>query len=324
MRSLVVLVVGSQLFGCLDSQKPAAQQEAKPTPVSRAPEPAPKPAPVPETSAKVDLALAEGLEMRRPIHDGRLTLIPIIATRAIPTQKFVTLHDGMRRGMVSVREMGGSDSWEVDTVRVTNRSSETLVILEGELIEDAMQDRVTAEAVTILAGKTQTIQVRCVEEDRDYGTTKFNPGNAIAEVSLRRTVVHQTQDAVWSKVKQINSRDKIRTKTNTYRLAAKAQLDGDNGVRKDRLMKQLELMEERSNMVGLAVAIDGKVVAIDRLATPDLYRSLEGKLLASYLPDTAGESPVEGRRIAPEDVRKLAQAEAGTQTIASHSVMKPL
>jgi len=274
--------------------------------------------------AKVDLSFGQGFELRRPITDGRLTLIPIISTQPTPDEKFVTLHDGMAKGVISVRETGGTDlDWQIDTVRVTNRSRETLVVLEGELIEDAMQDRVTAEAVTIPAGKTQTIQVRCVEEDRDHGGTKFNPGNAIAELGLRRTVVTASQDAVWSKVKQINSRDKIKTSTNTYRIAAHAQTTGDGIERRDLLVKQLALLEERPNIVGLAVAVDGKVVAIDRLATPELYRQLEATLIASYLPATSG-APAEGKRVAPDDVRTLSAQITGSRTTASHSIMRPL
>ena len=321
MRALVILAVGSSLVGCLESggdkAAPKPQPEVARAVIKRAPEQR-----TPEV-AKVDLSLAQGLELRRPIVDGRLTLIPIIATQPTPSTKFVTLHDGMVRGVISVREVGNSDNWEVDTVRVTNRSRETLVIMEGELIEDAMQDRVTAEAVTITAGNTQTIQVRCVEEDRDHGGTKFNSGNAIAELGLRRTVVHQSQDAVWSKVKQINARDKIHTGTNTYRIAAHAQAKGDGVERRDRLVKQLESLEVRPNIVGLAVAIDGQVVAIDRLATPELYRRLEGKLIASYLPATTG-APPEGKRVAPADVRKLATEVTGTQTTASHTTMRPI
>lgn len=319
MRALWILAVGS-LVGCLDSGDQASPKpQPEVAPIKRAPE---RPAPRPEV-AKVDLSLAQGLEMRRPIVDGRLTLIPIIATQPSPAQKFVTLHDGMAKGVISVREVGDADTWEVDTVRVTNRSRETLVIMEGELIEDAMQDRVTAEATTITAGATQTIHVRCVEEDRDHGGSRFNPGNAIAELGLRRTVVHSSQEAVWSKVKQINARDNIRTGTHTYRLAAHAQTKGEGAERRDRLVKQLESLEERPNIVGLAVAIDGQVIAIDRLATPELYRQLEGKLIASYLPATTG-TPPEGKRVAPADVRKLAAEITGTRTTASHTTMRPI
>jgi hypothetical protein len=323
MRALWLLAVSSTIVGCLDDNKPAPQPAAESPkaelPSRRAPEPKPQVAQAP----KVDLSLGEGYEMRRPISDGRLTIIPIITTHAAPMQKFVTLHDGMRKGIVSVREVGGSDEWEVDTVRVTNQSNEPLVILEGELIEDAMQDRITAENVVIDPHKTQRISVRCVEEDRDHGGTVFHSGNAIAELSLRRTLVHQSQEAVWSKVKQINSREKLYPSTNTYRLAAHAQIKGDGGVRRDRIVKQLEALEERPNIVGFAVAIDGKVVAMDRFATPDLYRQLEGELLASYIPTTSGDAQ-EGRRIAPDQVRALLSSTTGSQTSAVKTVIKAL
>jgi hypothetical protein len=325
MRALWLLAVSSTIVGCLDDNKPAREPEAETkTPVAEPSRRAPEPKPQVAQAPKVDLSMGEGFEMRRPIKDGRLTIIPIITTRAVPMQKFVTLQDGMRRGMVSVREVGGSDEWEVDTVRVTNSSNEPLVILEGELIEDAMQDRITAENVVIDPHKTQRISVRCVEEDRDHGGITFHAGNAMAEFGLRRTLVHQSQESVWSKVKQINAREKLYPKTNTYRLAAHAQLKGDAGARRDRLVKQLEGLEERPNIVGFAVAIDGQVVAIDRFASPDLYRQLEGQLLASYMPATGGDQPTEGQRIAPDQVRALLSSTTGSQSTAVKTVIKSL
>ena len=125
MRALIFLAVGASLVGCLDSktEKPAPTPEppAREQPRRALDE---KPAPKAEV-AKVDLSLAQGFEMRRPIVDGRLTLIPIIATQPTSSEKFITLHDGMAKGLVAVREMGGIDEWQVDTVRVTNRSTKS-------------------------------------------------------------------------------------------------------------------------------------------------------------------------------------------------------
>jgi hypothetical protein len=322
MRALWVLAVGS-LIGCLDSgsRKETATESPPPapTPTRRAPE-AKKQPPI----AKVDVSLGEGLELRRPITDGRLSIMPIVMTHDAPATKFITLHDGMRRNLVSVRELGGEDEWEVDTVRITNRSKETLVVLEGELIEDAMQDRITAQNTTILAGQTERVNVRCVEEDRDHGGTVFHAGNAIAELSLRQTLVHSDQEAVWAKVKKINAREKLSPSTNTYRLAAHKQIQGSDGARRASIIKQLESLEERSHIVGFAIAIDGKVMAVDRFATPELYRQLEPELLASYLPTTAGESVVEGKKLAPDDVRALIAATPGSKTTAATTVIRSL
>jgi hypothetical protein len=321
MRAWVFAVLAT--VGCnldRDTSQPDPPTRAPKRVVVAAPEPLPKPAEPPAAIAKVDLSLGAGYEMRRPIQDGRLTLIPIVAKIDAPPQKFITLHDGMRRGVVAVREVGYE--WEVDIVRISNRSSEPLVVIAGELIEDAMQDRVTAENTVILAGKTESVQVRCVEEDRDHGGIVFHAGNALAELALRRTVVHQDQDSVWQKVKQINRRDGISTPTNTYRHAAHAQ--SKLAERSAALLAQLEAREERSKIVGLAVAIDGQVIAIDRFATPELYRALEPELLASYLPATAGPQ-AEGKKISPADVRALMQMPGATAAnTASTIVLRPI
>jgi len=316
MRPYLVLAIGVTV-GCSNNQPP----EREPTRVlPSGVEPAPKPDPAP--IAKVDLSVGNGFEMRRPIHDGRLTLIPIIATRGLPARKFITLHDGMARDLVTVREI--SEDWDVSTVRITNKSSDPLVVLGGELIVDAMQDRVTAENTVIMAGKSALVNVRCVEEDRDHGGGTFHAGNALAELSLRRTVMHDSQDAVWQQVKVINRRHHLAPSTNTYRHAAHLQAKGASADRRDRIVAQLEALEERQQIVGLAVAVDGQVIAIDRMATPELYRQLETELLASYLPDTAGDQP-EGRRLSPDDVRSLARLDRlAVTTDATYSVLRPL
>ena len=99
MRALWVLAVSSTMFGCNTSSSPEpASTPPKVLPSRRAPEPIKDPEPV---AKKIDLSLGEGFEMRHPIIDGRVTIIPIVMTHATPMQKFTTLHDGMRRGVVT-------------------------------------------------------------------------------------------------------------------------------------------------------------------------------------------------------------------------------
>jgi hypothetical protein len=267
---------------------------------------------------KIDLSLGNGLEMRRPITSGRLSLIPIITTREVTAQRFVTLQDSMARGLVTVREISsGYDGFTVDSVRVHNRASEPLAVIAGELILDAHQDRVTAENTVVAAGETRVIKVRCVEKERDHGGSQFTPGKALAELSLRRVVVTSHQDHVWRRVDQINYRDKTSNDTRSYRHAAKLLGTGAASARRDEVIAKLEALEERNHIVGLVIAIDNVPVALERFATPELYRELEPRLIASYLPETAGAASE--ATLAPADIRALA-SEPGHTTAATHSV----
>jgi hypothetical protein len=267
---------------------------------------------------KIDLSLGDGLEMRRPITSGRLSIIPIITTRTVTAQRFVTLQDSMAKGLVTVREIG-YDGFTVDSVRVHNRASEPLAIVAGELLLDAHQDRVTAENTVVAAGETRVIKVRCVEKERDYGGSQFTPGKALAELSLRRVVVTSHQDHVWHRVDQINYRDKTSNGTRSYRHAAKLLGTGAHAAARDAVVAKLEALEERSQIVGLVVAIDNVPVALERFATPELYRELEPRLIASYLPETAGAASE--ATLAPADIRALA-SEPGHTTAATHSVFR--
>lgn len=288
---------------------------------------APEPADVVDTRdepppAQVDLALGDGLEMRRPIHDGRLTLIPIVATakaRLASDPRYITLAEGMTQKLVSVTEVD-DEEWDVDWVRVTNRSPMPLAIIEGELIIDGKQDRVIAEDIVIAANTTRDVAARCVEEKRKEGDIRFHDGGAIAELSLRRTVIYESQESIWARVDVINARNKLRPHTRTYRHSAALLSKGDAAARRAKLLGKLGELEERNQMVGVAVAIDGELVAIDRLATPELYRAFEGRLLASYLPTTAG-APSASSTIAPDTVRAFAKRRAQT-TPASTTVVR--
>jgi hypothetical protein len=311
------LVLCASLVAC-------GEERAKPAPASAPPISAeatvtPEPAPAPAAPKVSDLSLGTGHEMRSVVRDGRLTLVPIIATAAIPETKYITLDEGMRTRKVTVREMPGD--WQVDTVRITNRSRFAMLGLRGELILDAKQDRVLAEDVVIEPGATREVAARCIEHDRDRGGSRFRSGNAMAELSLRRLVAHSDQTAVWAQVDVINARLGISNHTKTYRHAAARHARAPVSERAGRLATQLAAHPDRDRMVGLAIALDGQVLAIDRFATPELYRSLEPKLLGSYAATDDGVV-LEGRQLTPDAVRALASL--GENTDASFVALQAL
>ena len=313
MRALFVGVAVIAVGCSGETREEVASPSPPPVEPARAAEPA---------AAKPNLSLGSGLEMRGLVRDGRLALVPIVATAEVSSEPTLTLDEGMKSRKVIVREVRGE--WDVGTVRITNRSRMPLLVLRGEIITGAMQDRVIAESQVILAGATEEVSVRCIEQDRDHGSKRFKSGNAMAELTLRRTVAHSDQDAVWKEVEAINERLAIREDTKSYRHAAMQQAKGENQERSTRLAAQLAAHPDRDRMVGVAVAIDGEVLAIDRFASPAVYQSLEGKLLGSYVAsDFAGV--LEGKKLTPEAVRALAEmSSASATTSTSVDALRPL
>lgn len=261
----------------------------------------------------IDVSLGAGFEMRRPVRDGRIAVIPIVA--ASPSSaEYLTLHDGTTRRLVTVREL--SPAWEVDELRIRNKSALPLFVMRGELVEGGVQDRVIAQDRVIRPHEAAVVKVRCVEHDRQTGGKSFAAPGLLAELDLRRTVAYQPQEAVWAKVVQINQRQHLSPRTGTYRGAAAQQPT----ERRDRLAQQLAAHPDHDRIVGLAAVVDGEVVAIDRFASPELYRQLEGELLGSYVAGDDG-TPHEGKTTLPDDVRALAMHDELTVTTDASTIV---
>jgi len=267
--------------------------------------PPPEPAsvaatPAPPRAAAPDFALGRGLEMRHPIRDGHLTIIPIAMTADAPDPAYLSLDDGMARKLVTVREIGSYSA-----VRVRNRSAEPLLVLSGELVLGGAQDHAFAETRVIAARSSEEVPVVCVEKGRSEGSKRFHSGAALVDVALRQVIRFGTQQDVWGTVDRTNARLGLSPPTSTYRDAAQLQQEHLAIERRERLAAGLG----DPHIVGLAAALDGEVIAIDRFASPQLYRAYQDKLLASYVAGDDGAHH-EGQVPSPADVRHLASAEA--------------
>jgi ARG and Rhodanese-Phosphatase-superfamily-associated Protein domain len=312
MRAVLALLVVSAV-ACGDDGTPST---ARARPDER--EPVHSAARRPE--APIDLALAPGLELRRPLRDGNLAIVPIVATGTPSRTHYLTLADGVARREVRVRELGHGDRFEVDQVRIRNRSRQPLFVMTGELIFDGLQDRALAEDRVIPPGKSVRVAVRCVERGREDGELGFRVPGLLAELAIRRAVVHQSQTEVWGTVEALNEAHGLAPPTKTYRDLALHQQGSDLARRRDRLAHQLAALPDRAALVGLAEVIDGRVVSIERFANAELYGALEAELLGAYLASDDG-APHEGHTLLPADVRAFAAAPEARVTEASFTVV---
>lgn len=290
MRLLLACLVFT-MSGCGEDAEPASTRA--PADVSPAPKPKPKP---------INLALGAGYEMRHPIREGNLMVIPIVATGEPAELHFVTLADGIAARSVTVREIARGENFEVDRVKVHNKGAVPLFVMTGELIYDGLQDRAIAEDRLIRPGETVKVEVRCVEQGRERGHMAFRADGVLAELGLRQQMVFATQQDVWTKVEQINAAHHLTPPTKTYRNAAELQHESEAMAKRQALAHELAALPDRNRLVGLALVVNNAVVEIDRFATPELYGALESELLGSYLASD-GLPPHEGKTLVPDDVR---------------------
>jgi hypothetical protein len=278
---------------------------------------APEPTGLPATAQMLD-----------PIQIDQLSLTPIVTTKPEKSDLLV-LDEAMAKKLVRIHEV--SDG-EVNSLTLTNDAKQPLFLLAGEVVLGGKQDRIIGRNTIIPAKTTLEVPVFCVEHGRWEGdTAEFHSAKALAHGKLRGKASFESQGAVWDEVHDKNEKRKTSNGTDTYRQVAQSETEGSIGKLSDKVTAAIAKLpaDKRANLIGFAVAINGKVQTVDVFQSPDLFTKLEAKLVRSYVADavdTAIEKDAKPPKAADvttfmADAAK-AKDEASYETKASHTFVK--
>jgi ARG/rhodanese/phosphatase superfamily protein len=271
-------------------------------------------------------ALEDGTEVGAPIVSGNLALFPLLARAGAPDPDYLTLDEGMDRGAVSIKEKTDE---QVSELHLTNRGKQPLFVMTGEVIIGGKQDRVISKDMIVPANQEVAIPVRCVEHGRWSGAQRsFASARAMAHTKLRKQANYKSQQDVWNEVSAKNAKRQkaAGNSTGTYRGVA-VDKDVEQAVRRyrDDIDKVLAQLPTGNRMVGFAVALNGKVVAMEQFASPRLFAKVRDKLLRSYYVEALDvPAQPEARPATPADVSTFTGSEKDTaaQVVVESPSMK--
>jgi hypothetical protein len=241
----------------------------------------------------------------------QLTLWPLIRTRAASEIPFVCLAEALASRAAQVAEIGGGS---VPHVALVNRGSVSVLVLFGEEIVGAKQNRV-ANASFLVAPKSRVVlDVSCVEQGRwsSRPDAPFSPGDQVLSSTLRRGMANRVrrsrsagrgfdadQGAVWSGVsKRVRSMGRP-SKTGAYR-------DYARSFKRD-LEKMACHFRPIEEQVGFVAVRGGRVEGAEAVGDPAVYAGVHDRLLRAYTIDAIDGSHVESgpgldvEFLAPED-----------------------
>ncbi len=188
-------------------------------------------------------------------------------------------------GMV-VKEV--SDGGSVPNLMVENPSELCVLLLDGEELRGAKQNRII-NTTLLLAPRSRTmIPVSCTESGRwSYSSPTFSSAKTVMPVKARRrktrSVSHSLQmnlsyqsdqGEVWEQVDELHH--KIGSHSPT-----RAMADAFERVRQD-LESAIEKIPLQENQAGLIALIDNKPAGMDLLSRPEAYAELHPQILQSY------------------------------------------
>ncbi len=205
-----------------------------------------------------------------------------------------------------------SQSGSVPDLKLINKSASKLLVVDGEELVGAKQNRIV-NATFLIAGQTEiTIPVSCVEQGRwSYRSQKFASGQKVMPPSLKRDHLKRVamnldmgggyrsdQRMIWNELAQKSARMSGKSSTG-------AMADLFEG-QKDRLGEYLKAFRLVDCQVGAVFAINGEVVGLECFGYQQTFSKFFPKLVQSYALDALDwlEEPSK-HQVSGESVRRF-------------------
>ena len=144
---------------------------------------------------------------------GNLKLTPIFIDEAMPPDSFVGFDELFDKRLVDASEL--SESGVVGRISVTNKSDSYLVLLDGEALVGAKQNRIVERSMIIGPQSSVSVPVNCVERGRwSYdrrAPASFRKADFAATPSMKMSKAamiknkldHSIQSEMWASVDRV-------------------------------------------------------------------------------------------------------------------------
>lgn len=251
--------------------------------------------------------ITDRIHLGEMVAHNELAILPILCS-VNGGPDYITLKEGFDDGSIVVTEV--SQGGSVPELKVINSGKRSILMLDGEELAGAKQNRVLNTTILVAAGAAVVIPVSCSEQGRwNYSSANFSDSGIMMSHSVRSlksfTVsaslerersYRSDQCAVWDGIEQLHASHGTSSGTGAMKDSFEA--------RRHDIFSYQEAFSCQDGQCGLAVMIKGRVAGIEMVSRPEAYRQLHAKLIGSYAMDIplarAGKSGPD-----PAKVRKI-------------------
>lgn len=246
---------------------------------------------------------------------GGLTVFPL--SWEVPgVFPYLTLGEALERGEITITEVSHGGS--VPELAVENPGETAVLLLEGEELRGAKQNRVLNTTILLAPKSRSVVPVSCTEQGRwHYVSNAFEESGFVMSRSARieknlsvtRSLkagrsYRSDQGAVWNSIRDLSEKAGVFSSTGAQRDVFES--------RKEALFEVEREIPCREGQCGLLVFAHGKPVGFDAVSLPSAYARLHGKILQSYALESL-ISEEKGKNEAPtlQDAEAFLEACAG-------------
>ncbi len=199
---------------------------------------------------------------------------------------YITLKEAMDADLLTITELDNYGS--VPELKVINQANVPVLLLDGEELAGAKQNRVLNTTILIKEKSETIIPVSCTEQGRwSYNSLKFAESGNLASLRVRwnkSASVNQSlkksglfrsdQRKVWDGINEISQKSGVKSRT-------RAMQDVYQSLEED-LGEYYPSFPVQDGQKGILVMVKGEVMGLDIVSGSIAYLNLHRKLLKSY------------------------------------------
>ncbi|MEW5762069.1 MAG: DUF6569 family protein [Bacillota bacterium] len=230
-------------------------------------------------------SLLDDLSWGEPEEKENMTLFPLFLKGDHPVS-YLLLEEALAARVLEIGEVG--DGGEVNTILAVNKGERPVLILDGEELVGAKQNRMVNATVLIPPRAAVKVPVSCVEMGRwQYGATRFERVGNFGYVTLRGRKAAQVADslaagysfradqgAIWAEIDRKQDGLLVASPTDALH-------DIYIGYRRE-LERCVEGLTPHPDQAGVAVFINDRFACLDLFGAPATLCAVWGKLIRSY------------------------------------------
>jgi hypothetical protein len=243
------------------------------------------------------------VELGEPLHFRNLTMFPLLRNDPAPNKPdYLLAEDAIAHGLARITEL--SDGGSVPELLFENRADLPVLLLDGEELAGAKQNRVLNLTILAPAGRTIVIPVSCVEAGRWHVTTdEFTPAPQMMFARARAAKTSQVsismqvcgaplsdQSEVWNQI--ACKADRMSAASPTRRMSAIFERHAAS------VEEYVRAFPFQQKQAGAIFAINGETTGLDLFDRANTMEQILPKLLRSYALDAIDAGGISGCTLA--------------------------
>ena len=199
------------------------------------------------------------------------------------------MQEALDLGVLQITEL--SQGGSVPQLMAVNKGKSRILIVDGEQLIGAKQDRVVNTTILLAPESKTVIPVSCTEHGRwNYSSREFQSTDyamssdirkkkmrSVSESLKHKSTFESNQGEIWDEVANLNKKAGAQSSTGSMK-------DGFDAKKKD-VEELINAFSIQPHQRGVLVFINGIVVGFEMISREDAFQKLYSKLLRSYAMD---------------------------------------